>query len=144
MIYLVLATILFGILNLTAAAASRHLNTNIATLLINAVAVVVPLAVAIPAIAKKSMANEKFGIVMAIITGLLIGLYALAANKSYTLNKVSIVVPVIFGGSIFIAAIISLIVFKEKLNSYEIAGLVLVLLGLILIIFSRLQTGYDT
>ena len=144
MIYLVLALILFSILNLTAAAAARNLNTNIATVVINVVAVLLPLAVALPAIAKKGLAGHKFGLIMAVITGILVGFYALSMNKAFTLNKVGVLVPAVFGGTVFLTAVISFFLFKERLNTVEAVGLGLVFIGLMVIIYARAQTGYES
>ncbi len=74
---------------------------------------------------------------MAALGGTLVGLFTLAANKSFTQNKVGIITPVIFGGAILLSTILSYFLFKEKLTLIEGVGLTLVLVGLAFVIYAR-------
>lgn len=143
MIYLVLATLLLTLLTVLAATAARNLNTNIATAIIHVTSVFIPLIIAFPAIAKREFANYKFGIMMAIAAGLSVGLYGLAVNKAFTVNKLGVVTPAVFGGAILLSTLAGYFLFKEKLNTLEFIGLVFVLAGFCLIVYARAQTGYE-
>lgn len=143
MIYLILATLLLTILTIFAASASRNLNTNIVTAIVHTSAVFVPLMVALPAIVKKEYTNHKFGIMMAIAAGISVGLYGLAINKAFTVNKLGVVTPAVFGGAILLTTLAGYFLFKEKLNNIELLGLVFVLAGFCLIAYARSQTGYE-
>lgn len=143
MIYLILAALLLTLLTVFAASASRNLNTNIATAIIHVVAIFMPLAVAMPAIAKKEFLNQKHGILMAVAAGISIGLYGLVVNKAFTVNKIGIVTPAVFGGAIVLTTLAGYFLFKEKLNTFEFIGLALVLAGFCLIVYARAQTGYE-
>jgi hypothetical protein len=61
----------------------------------------------------------------------------MALNKSYALNKVAIVVPIVFGGAIFLSTILSGFIFKEKIGFLQGVGLGFLGIGLILIIYAR-------
>lgn len=74
---------------------------------------------------------------MAAASGILIGIFALMINKSYSVNKVGIVAPIVLGGSIFLSTIASYFIFKEKITLTEAAGLVLLGLGLLVLIYAR-------
>lgn len=137
MIYLILALLLFTALNLVSAAASRNANTNLVSLLTGIGSMVIPFIVVLPSLAKQSFQNQKAGLIMALLTGLLVGLYALAVNKSFTQNKVAIIAPVVFGGAILLTSVMSYFIFKEKISQTEGIGLVLVLIGLAIIIYAR-------
>lgn len=74
---------------------------------------------------------------MAVLGGVMVSIFALAFNKSLAENKVGIVTPVLYGGTIFMSTIISYFIFKEKISAVEGIGLVLVLIGLSVIIYAK-------
>ncbi len=137
MIYLILALLLFTALNLIAASAARNANTNLVALLSSVGALVIPFIALLPALGKPTAHSQKFGIWMALLAGLLVGAYAMAVNKSFTQNKIAIITPVIFGGTIFLMTTLSYFLFKEKVSLVEGLGLSLVLVGIVVIIYAR-------
>lgn len=74
---------------------------------------------------------------MSILAGIAIALFGLALSKSYATNKVAIVVPIVFGGSIFLSAILSAILFDEKITILQLIGLLFLAIGLAFIIYAR-------
>ena len=137
MIYIILAMIFYTIIVLTGTAASRHLNTNLVAAITNLVSAIVPVAVVAPILAKKSFTSSKFGVAMALIDGFFIALFAMSLTKSFSLNKIGIVTPIVFGGSILLSTVASYFIFKEKISVTEGLGLVLVLAGLSVVIYAR-------
>ncbi len=137
MIYIFLALILYSVAILVGASASRNINTNLAAAITNLVSAVIPIAVVVPILAKKTFTNYKFGISMAFLDGVLIALFTMALTKAYSINKVGIVAPVVFGGAIFLSTILSYFVFKEKITVTEAAGLILVGIGLVIVTYAR-------
>lgn len=117
--------------------ASRKADTNLVSAVMNALSAIIPIAVIIPILNKKIFTNSKYGILMAIIAGIAIALFTMALNKSYSVNKVAIVAPIVFGGAIFLSAILSNIFFKEKIDFLQGVGLAFLGLGLILVIYAR-------
>lgn len=137
MIWIILAMLLYSVAIVLATAASRNVNTNIAAAIINAVSAAIPIAVAIPLLSKKVVHDQKFGIIMATLAGVLIAFFVMAINKGYATNKVGVVAPVVFGGAIFISAVISAFVFKERPTMLEAVGLSILAAGFVLIIYAR-------
>lgn len=137
MIYIFLALILYSVAILVGASASRNVNTNLAAAITNLISAVIPIAVVVPILAKKTFTNYKFGISMAFLDGVLIALFTMALTKAYSINKVGIVAPVVFGGAIFLSTILSYFVFKEKITATEAAGLILVGIGLAIVTYAR-------
>jgi multidrug transporter EmrE-like cation transporter len=138
MFYLFIALIFYTAALLFSTAASRNLNTNIAAAVTNALSVIVPLAVAIPLLSKKTLASHNFGLLMAVCAGLCIAVFAMALNKSLALNKVAVVVPIIYGGTIVLSSVLSLVLFKEKVSSLEAIGLAVLTGGFGLVIYARI------
>lgn len=137
MFYLIAAIVLFTAVSLFSAGASRRISPNLATLILNVFSIVAPLTIIAFAKAKDITVSTKSGLVMAVMAGLSVGLFGFFINKSYAINKVGVVTPVIFGGTILLSTILSYFIFKESLKGLEIAGLALILLGIGLIVYTR-------
>ncbi len=137
MIYLILALLLYTIAILIGASASRNANTNLVAAVTNTFSVIIPLLIVLPALTKKTYQTQKYGIFMAALGGIVVSLFVLALSKSFTQNKVGIIAPVVFGGAIFLSAILSFFIFKEKLTITEGVGLGIVGVGLAVIIYAR-------
>lgn len=137
MIYIFLATVFYSAAILVGAYASRMANTNLVAALINIVSAIIPTIVAIPLLNKANVQNQKLGFIAALIAGILIALFSIALTKSYAVNKVAVVVPIVFGGSIFISAILSFAIFKEKITVFQGIGLAFLAVGLIIVTYAR-------
>lgn len=137
MIYIILAMVLYGVGILFGTAASRHANTNVVAAIINTVSALIPVAVVAPILSKRTFTNQKFGVLMAIAGGVSIALFVMAINKAYSLNKVAIVAPIVFGGAIFLSTILSYFIFKEKVSQLQVIGLSFLAVGFGIIIYAR-------
>jgi multidrug transporter EmrE-like cation transporter len=140
MIYLVLALLLYTAAILIGAVASRNANTNLVSAITNLISIIIPVIVAAPLLAKKNLTHQKYGLVMAAIGGIVVSLFVLALNKSFTQNKIGIVTPVVFGGAILLSTSLSYFIFKEKVSGVEGVGLALMLGGLIVLLYARATT----
>jgi uncharacterized membrane protein len=136
MVYILLALVSYVVAVMTATAASRSINTNFAALVANAVSIIIPLLVVAQIWSKKLYEHGMTGIVMAILNGLAISIFVLLLNKSFQVNKVAIVTPVLYGVTIFLTAILSYIFFKEKITLVHLIGLLFVGVGIITITYA--------
>lgn len=139
MLYMILALLLFTAFTLVGTVAARNGNTNVISLTSQVASLIIPLVASLPALAKQNVQSQKFGIWMAVLTGLLVGAYAIVLNKGLTQNKVAIIIPVVLGGGIVLTTILSYFIFKEKITPVESIGLGLVLVGLAVIIYARVS-----
>jgi multidrug transporter EmrE-like cation transporter len=137
MIYIIAALILYTTAILLGTAASRNADTNLVSLITNSFSVLIPLAIVLPHISKKALSSHKFGVTVAILGGIVVGLFVMALNKSFSENKVGIVTPIVFGGAILLSSVLSIFIFKEKVTLLEGTGLSLVLIGLSIVIYAR-------
>lgn len=137
MVYIFLATVLFACAITFSAIASRSLNTNFAAAIVNVISALIPVAVVIPILNKIPLQNQKVGILAAVIAGTFIALYSMALAKSVSINKLAIVSPIVFGGTILLTALVSYVLFKEKISLFQGIGLALLFLGLIFITYAR-------
>lgn len=137
MIYIFLATIFYSTSIIFITFASRILNTTLVVAIVNIVSAILPALVVIPVLNKVNIQDQKLALIAAIIGGILIALFGIALSKSYSLNKVAVVVPIVFGGSILISTILGSIIFKEKVGMIQGIGLSLLGVGLLIIIYAR-------
>ncbi len=119
------------------AGASHHMNTNVVTAIINTISAVIPFAIVLSMATKKSVQTNKWGVILAIAGGVFIALYGLSITKSFSINKVGIVTPIIYGGTIFLTTILSYFVFKEKISVLQGIGLFILLIGFAVITYAR-------
>jgi drug/metabolite transporter (DMT)-like permease len=137
MIYILLATILYAAATLAGTAASRHANTIVVSAVINSMSALVTLVIAAPLLSRAAFTSHKFGILMAVLNGVFIALFVLLLTKSLSVNKVGIVAPIVFGGSILISTVLSYFIFNEKATLLETLGLIFVLVGISIVAYAR-------
>lgn len=136
-LYIFIAMLFYAAGILFGAAASRNLNSSLAAAITNVLSAVVPILVALPFITRKEVTSHRFGVLMAVGAGLCIAVFAVALNKSFSVNRVGIVAPLVFGGALFLSSLLSLFIFKERMSLLEGCGLAVLSVGLILIIYAR-------
>lgn len=137
MIYIIAAILLYTATTLLGAYASRHADTGLVTAIMNTLSAILPIAIIVPYFSKINIQQSKHGIVAAIFAGASIALFTLAINKSYSLNKVGIVAPIVFGGTIFLSTLLSTIIFKEKISFLQVFGLTFLGIGFVVITYAR-------
>ena len=137
MIYIIIALIFYSVLIMFGTIASRMADTNLVAAIENIVSGILPILVAIPILNGKTIQNQKVGLLIAVGVGILLAFFTMFLNKAYATNKVAIVAPIVFGGSIFITAILSYFFFKEKISLFQGIGLAFLAIGLIFVTFAR-------
>ena len=137
MIYILVAMLLYTATTLLGAYASRHADGGLISAIMNIMSAVLPIAIIIPYVSKINLQDSKYGIIAAIFAGVTIALFTLAINKSYSVNKVGIVAPIVFGGAIFLSTLLSTILFKEKVSMVQGLGLTLLGFGFIVVTYAR-------
>ena len=137
MIYIFLATLFYSTAIFFLTYASRAANTILVTAVINIVSAILPVLAVIPFLNKVNFEEQKMGLIAAVIGGVLIALFGIFLAKSYSLNKIAVVVPIVFGGSILISSILGSFIFKEKVTILEGVGLSILTVGLLIIIYAR-------
>lgn len=136
MLYILISVIFYVTAIMLTVASSRLLNSNMVTAIINSVAAIIPVLLIIPLLNKKVAEQGKWGIILAAIAGISISLFTLALNKSFSVNKVALVTPIVYGGAIALTAILSYFIFKEKLSPTHLTGVLVVVAGILIIIYS--------
>lgn len=139
MFYIISALILYSVAIITGAAASRNANPTLTTGIMNTLSAIIPFAILAKSIKPSLEASSKFGIIMALVTGVFLALFSVVLNRAYTTDKVAIISPVVFGGAIALSSIASFFIFKERITALQSFGLILVLAGVAIIVCSKLK-----
>lgn len=137
MVYIILSVLLFTLIVFTGASAARNIDPRLSTAFTNLLAALTSVALFFHLFSKETVVKHKFGVIMAAITGLGVTLFTLTINRAYALNKVAVVVPVVFGGTIVLSALLGHILFKEKISLYQALGLVFVVVGIGFVVYAR-------
>lgn len=137
MIYTLLACFFYSVIIITGSIASRNINTNVSTAIINTISAMLPIAFVLPILTAKSTQNSQKGILFSIITGVLVTLFTLSIAKAYSSQKVNVVAPIVFGGATFLSTTVSYIIFHEKISKVHMYGLLFLALGFGLVIYAR-------
>ena len=121
--------------------ASRNSNVTLASLAINFFSLVAPALVLI-IIAFRDRSAEiskfgKYGLVASICAGLSVGLAVVLINKSFSINKVGIVIPLVFAGVIILSTLLSVFIFKEKVTLLQGLGLGVIALGFGIVTYAK-------
>lgn len=140
MIFIIGAAVFYAIAIIFSTVASRKIDTNLAAGLGNLISAIIPIIVAAPLLNKRllTVPDSRIGVIMEIFAGIFVALFTMALTKSFSINKVAIVVPIVFGGSIFLSAILSYFFLKEKITITEGFGLLVLGVGLGIITYARL------
>lgn len=138
MLYIFAALVLYSIAITLGAVAARNANATLAGGITNAVGAILPLAtVAVYWLAKRPMAYSAKGLWAAAAGGMVIAGFVIVLNKAFATDKVAVVSPVVFGGAIVLSTLLSMWIFKEKVTPVQTAGLGLVVLGLVLVVYAK-------
>jgi multidrug transporter EmrE-like cation transporter len=137
MIWVILAMLLYASVMVVGAAGSRNAHAIVVATILGITSTIIPLILVIPDFHRKLGESNKFGMIMAAIEGVLVAFFSIALAKAFVSAKVGIVLPIVLGGAIFIATIASYFVYKEKVSLIQGAGLILLALGFIIVIYAR-------
>src|SRR5438309_2254480 len=86
MFYIILSLLLYSTAIMFSTLASRLIDSNLVSAIAATISAVIPIVVLVPILGKKMFENGTLGVVYAILCGILIGIFTLTINKSYSFN----------------------------------------------------------
>lgn len=82
--------------------------------------------------------TTKMGVIYSLLGGIAIAVFSIALVKAFEKGgNVSLVIPLVYGGSIVLAALIGRLGYGEKLDPWHFFGLVLISLGFVVIVLAN-------
>ena len=133
LVYAILAAVSFGFYNFFTKVSADKFSPAVANLFIAGFSFTVAVvSIMYIKISGQSLIFSKSYIILPIVAGIFAGVAELFYLSMYTKNApITIGNPLVVGGTIVIAVILGMIILKEPINATKIAGIVLVLTGLV-------------
>lgn len=140
-ILLVSATILYVLFDLFVAKAGGKLNDNLAATIFNGLGAAVPLAIYMATKSKNNTETTSAGIIYSLLAGVAIAIFSIILiNLFARAENVSFVLPTIYGGTVVLGSLAGIFIFKESISPMGIIGVILTVLGIGLLVYSRLSS----
>ena len=136
-VLIALCAVFYAGFEIFAALAGGKINSWLAAVFYNGIGTLIPLIIYVSTTANKGKTTWK-GILFASLAGIAIMLFSvLLANIFNRGGNLSYVIPVIYGSAIVFSGMFGIFVLKDKVNPIELAGLVLIILGVGLVVLAR-------
>lgn len=143
-LFIIVAIVSYAIYGIFSSQAGGKLDANLSSSIFNGLGMVVPLgSYVVYNIIKnnKTIPTTTRGIIFSVIAGIAIAIFSVVFVKLFEKGgNVSFIVPLVYGGSIVLTAIISRMWLGEKISMWNFVGLVLISLGFLTIVISKLIT----
>ena len=139
MIAIALATVFYSVFLLLNTIAARMIDPVVAAALVTGVSALLPITIALRS--QTGSLSPIQGIVAAVAAGFCIALYSIFLNRSFVTEKVGVVVPIVYGGSLVITTVLSFVLFRERIGGLQAVGLLVMLVGMGIVIYARIVAG---
>ena len=141
-VLIILATILYTLFDIFASKASNRIDANLSSVIFNGLGAVLPLVIYIFykfSKGAKLVATTSSGIIYSVLAGVAIAGFSILLIKIFEKGGLAYVVPLIYGGTIVLASLTGWLIFKESVSGLQILGIAVVVIGIGLIVFSKMQ-----
>ncbi|HZM63809.1 MAG TPA: EamA family transporter [Candidatus Saccharimonadales bacterium] len=142
MVYIFLALIPYVVFVLANRYASQRIDVAMVVAIVNIVATIVLVGLVAVKSGKPTaehLNTHMMSYIAAAIGGLGIAAYSFFLAKAFAMTNVAIVLPLVLGGIIVLGSLAAYVVFREKINVLQLAGLVVVVIGMGIIVFAKLR-----
>ena len=141
-VLIILATILYTLFDIFASRASNGIDANLSSVIFNGLGAILPLVIYIFYKFSKGanlVATTSSGIIFSVLAGMAIAIFSILLIKIFEKGGLAYVVPLIYGGTVALASLTGWLIFKEAVSSLQILGIAVVIIGIGLIVFSKMH-----
>ena len=141
-VLIILATILYTLFDIFASKASSRIDANLSSVIFNGLGAILPLVIYVFYKFSKGarlVTTTSSGIIYSILAGVAIAGFSILLIKIFEKGGLAYVVPLIYGGTIVLASLTGWLIFKESVSGLQILGIAVVVIGIGLIVFSKMQ-----
>lgn len=141
-VLIIIATILYTLFEIFASRAGNKIDANLSSVIFNSLGAILPLVIyAFYKLSKgtKLITTTNPGIIYSILAGIAIALFSIFLIKIFEKGGLAYVVPLIYGGTVALTSLTGWLIFKESVSGLQILGTTIVVIGIGLIIFSKIQ-----
>ena len=141
-VLIILATVLYTLFGIFASKASNRIDASLSSVIFNGLGAILPLIIYVFykfSKGAKLIATTSSGIIYSVFAGVAIALFSILLIKIFEKGGLAYVVPLIYGGTVALASLTGWLIFKESVSGLQILGIAVVVVGIGLIVFSKMQ-----
>ncbi|MDO8600375.1 MAG: EamA family transporter [bacterium] len=141
-VLIIFATIFYTLFDIFTSRAGNRIDANLSSVIFNGLGAILPLTVYIFykfSKGAKLLATTSSGIIYSILAGIAIALFSILLIKIFEKSGLTYVVPLIYGGTVALASLTGWLLFKESVSGLQLLGIAVIIIGIALIIFSKMQ-----
>lgn len=141
-VLIILATILYTLFDIFASKASNEIDANLSSVIFNGLGAILPLVIYVFykfSKGAKLVTTTSSGITYSVLAGVAIAGFSILLIKIFEKGGLAYVVPLIYGGTVVLASLNGWLIFKESVSGLQILGIAVVVIGIGLIVFSKMQ-----
>ena len=141
-VLIILATILYTLFDIFASKASNEIDANLSSVIFNGLGAILPLVIYVFykfSKGAKLVTTTSSGITYSVLAGVAIAGFSVLLIKIFEKGGLAYVVPLIYGGTVVLASLTGWLIFKESVSGLQILGIAVVVIGIGLIVFSKMQ-----
>lgn len=141
-VLIILATILYTLFDIFASRAGNRIDANLSSVIFNGLGAILPLIIyTFYKFSKgaKLIATTSAGVVYSILAGVAIALFSILLIKIFEKGGLAYVIPLIYGGTVALASLTGWLLFKESVPGLQLLGIAVIVIGIALVIFSKMQ-----
>lgn len=140
LLLILLASVFYTLYDVFASKAAGSIDPNFSAVIFNGLGAIIPLLVyAYFKMSKKGdlIPASRSGIVYSLLAGFSIAIFSILFMKIFEKGELSYAVPVIYGGTIVLASIVGIILFKEAASLLQVLGIVVAAVGIAMIAVAK-------
>ena len=141
LLLIIAATVSYTLFDVFASRAGNRIDSNLSAFLFNIIGAAIPIVIYVfLKFGKKTalIAATSSGIIYSVLAGVSVALFSILLIKVFEKGGLAYVMPLIYGGSIVLASLIGWLLFKESISTLHFAGMATVIVGIVLIIVSKI------
>lgn len=138
-VLIIISVIAYTLSILAFSQGARYLNSNILGGIINFLGTLVPIGLFVLYASQRYVVSghKILGYVWALVGGIGIGVFTIVMTKLYSSGQnVSFISPLVYGGAVFLASAVGVVIYKEKLLLPQLVGMISIVIGILLISFA--------
>ena len=140
-LFAIIALVFYTLFQVFIGQSGGKIDANLSAFIFNGLGALIPITIYILyKLSRKAniVPSTKIGVIYSILGGIAIAIFSIALVKAFEKGgNISLIIPLVYGGSIVLSALIGSIWYREKIDAWHLLGLVLITLGFIVIVLAK-------
>lgn len=141
-ILIILATIFYTLFDIFASRAGNKIDANLSSVIFNGIGAMLPLIIYVfykLSKGAKFIPTTNSGIIYSTLAGIAIASFSILLIKVFEKGGLAYVTPLIYGGTVALTVLVGWLLFKESVSGLQLFGVGIIIIGITIIIFSKIQ-----